>query len=120
MKRRRLTTLVLVATAVASGGCSFLFVEPSVRKPLSPETCTEVPIAPVVDAVLTGVSAAAAVSYAGSAEDAARGFGADKENAVATAVMSGLLFGASAVTGFYRVNDCREAKSPPGVTTARR
>lgn len=107
--------MALVAMTSTSG-CSFLFVEPSVRQPiLSPATCTDHVIWPVMDVALAAVATGAMVSFANREDDGTRGFADARENQIVGAGVTGLFFVGSAVTGFHRVRDCRVAKQPPSV-----
>lgn len=100
----------LVLAATLSGGCSFFYVRPSANHPLETSTCTDRPVWPVVDTLAAGAAAAAAF-YAGSRSDQNQPRDAvPKEDAVIGYAVIGGFFAGSALVGYSRVDDCRQAK----------
>ena len=107
----RLTaSLVLFASflAAGSGACSYAFVDgpPEKHRQLPYFTCTTSKAWPVVDTVLAGVYAVdtAAFLSAGSSSTAR-----ERETVAITAAGLAVLFAASAVSGYGKASDCREA-----------
>ena len=101
-----LSVRVLAGTlAVAmSGGCSFVFVQspPNNHKDLTHFNCTDSSVAPILDATFGGL---AFVGMVGDAADNGLADGA----AEGLVLVGGIL--ASAVYGFVKVRECKEAET---------
>jgi hypothetical protein len=109
---RRLLAVVLL---VATGGCSFLFVEgpPREHRQMAYFDCTESRLVPILETILVAaeglyLSAALRASDAEWEED---NDGLDRDDAIALSVVRGSVFATSAVFGYVRSSDCREAKA---------
>ena len=108
MKRPALPLALLVAIVGAGSGCSWVFVQP-LRDRYEYErgdfpVCTSSQLAPIVDTLFTLTNVGSAIYVAGE----------DNVTNKGTAVTAGLLVGAvwlsSAIYGYSKTSDCREAK----------
>jgi hypothetical protein len=105
--KARPSQLALLTLALATGGCSFVFVDgpPAAHKKLPYFECTSGRGWPSVDLALGaiyGIAGAAAI---------ADGDGYNSSESAITAVAAGALFAASAVYGYSKTETCREAKA---------
>jgi hypothetical protein len=99
---------VPVTLALATTACSFLAVHgPGDPKPTEPIECTTSRAWPIADVVWAGVFVAAGVGALIEGRSQKRS-GHNAEAAI-TMVPAGLLFVVSAMLGFDRVGDCRDA-----------
>ena len=92
---------------VALTGCSFALVKgpsPYPPPPPHPIRCTTVPVAPVIDTVISAVALGGVIYFAQSDIDNAS-IGAAFEAMIAAG------FGISAYTGWKRVSRCRAVKA---------
>jgi hypothetical protein len=100
--------LVTVALVLGLGGCSFAFVHgpPAGHQQMRFFDCSTSNVLPFVDTLL----AAGAV---GETLDATTGSGAfnTSKAAIATFAVEAAVFGASAVYGFKKTSDCRDAQT---------
>lgn len=114
MARSHLRVALLTVLLLPITGCSFILVDgpPDVSdySQLDYFGCTEGNGWPIVDGVFTGLYAVQAATLMG-----VEGGGG---LAAASLVWAGV-FGASAVTGFGRVNECKAAKAEWGRATRR-
>lgn len=103
---RWIVLLVISVSALASGGCSFMFVDgpPKRHRQLPYFTCTTSRGWPVVDTVFAGLYGLSAISAFANADS-------DNDTTTVGAVTGGLaaLFIASAVSGYSDASQCREA-----------
>jgi hypothetical protein len=108
------TPKAVLVLALATTGCSFMFVRPSAVQPLEAASCSDSVEWPVVDALVAG-ALVSATAYAATHTDQGSLFGdgpaPDKENVVIGLGFPTAVFAASAVAGFSRVQTCREAKA---------
>ena len=104
---RRLPRLALTGlfAAASASGCSFLFASapPDNHEKLYEFDCTTGNVLPVVDSVIATVYG---IGTAGMLADKS-----DPPSTVATMAVAVAAFGASAVLGFRRTSDCREARA---------
>jgi hypothetical protein len=104
-----LLVTLCVASGLAGGGCSFIFVDgpPTQHKKMPYFDCTSSNVLPVIDTVLAGVyGIGAAGEIASSAQS---NTSSSTEPLIALGVAT--VFAASAVTGYSKTSSCREAKS---------
>jgi hypothetical protein len=109
---------LIAALALLASGCSFVFMEP-LRKPYSPSTsdprCTSTAGAPTLDILIVAANIGGilwALNHRAEAERNGLGSDAldDATNMyVAGAAAGGALYAASALTGFSKAGQCREA-----------
>lgn len=103
--------LVLCALflAAGSGACSYMFVDgpPAKHRQLPYFQCTTSRAWPVVDTVLGGAYAIETVAFLG-AGSSSMNTGATKPLAITAGALA-LLFGVSAVSGYGKASECREA-----------
>jgi hypothetical protein len=116
MKRLALLLGLPLLTTGSFGGCSWIFVQPRPDRyePGDVVDCTTNAVAPVIDTLLTLTNVGAAIYVAGE----------DNVTNKGTAVTAGLLVGAlwfsSAVYGYSKTSDCRDAKDEAADRPTRR
>lgn len=99
--------LALCALVVSTGGCSYVFVDgpPKNHAQLPYFECSSSKAWPVLDVVL-----AASLGVGASAAFADRGSSSSDTSEAVIAAAEAALFAVSALTGYQRVGECREAK----------
>jgi hypothetical protein len=97
----------LVPLLCAASGCSFAFVHgpPANHRQLPFFDCTTSNILPALDGLLGLVLVGETVDGTDS------GLSASTKTAIGVAVAEAVLFGASAVYGFKKTSDCRDAQN---------
>jgi hypothetical protein len=106
---------ILLLGLLPSSGCSFVLVDgpPPASASAMQVECTTSRVAPIVDTIVA-IAQVYTIGFAATASDAeyeSRGVKISRGwDVVAGAAVLGL-FGASAVVGYGRVNDCRRAKA---------
>ena len=99
--------LALCALVVSAGGCSYVFVDgpPKNHAQLPYFECSSSKAWPVLDVVL-----AASLGVGASAAFVDRGSSSGDSSEAVIAAAEAALFAISALTGYQRVGECREAK----------
>lgn len=110
--RSRLAACALVALLpLASAGCSVFLVHgpPAAHERLSAFSCTRANVLPVLDAAAAGVALMAGVPLISTGAGDTGGWTTGYAIVGAAFAFDGLVFGASAVSGFGKTSRCREA-----------
>jgi hypothetical protein len=112
--RRPKRTATLIAPAlslVLASGCSFVFVDgpPQYHGQLPYLECTPKYTAPVLDTVWAGLSVAVAMIVLADGDES--GSKDDAQAAAITQLLSAALYGTSALYGYNKVGQCREART---------
>jgi hypothetical protein len=104
--RLRLRLLAGAIGVLTLSGCSFAFVHgpPANHRRMSFFDCTSGNVLPVVDALVTAASVAATAG-------AASGDASTRKADMIGYAVDAALFGASAIYGFSKTSDCREAQA---------
>jgi len=114
MRRNVRMRALVAACALATQGCSFVFVRPPPDSPVAggPPRCTESRAAPIADTVLAGAALALFAPSLGAALSCSPNCA---ENAgPALSILSGavlLATAGSAIYGFHETNRCAEARA---------
>jgi hypothetical protein len=108
----------IAAALVVTCGCSFVLVkgpEPE-RPPGAPVTCTELPVAPVIDSGLAVLGVVGAVYAHRRLDEPAGGEFPNNDFLRMQRIFAGIgavLFAASATYGFLKTTQCRRARAAP-------
>jgi hypothetical protein len=104
MKGLGLLLAFMLPTTASSSGCSWLFVEPVSQRHVAGDyaNCTGNPAAPIVDTVLAVGEAAGAIVLYGRHNAGTTGA------AIGAGVVTGLFF-SSAIYGYSKTSECRDA-----------
>jgi hypothetical protein len=107
---RRVASALLLSTVLS--GCSFLFVDgpPSSHKQLPYFECTSGKGWPTVDLVWGGLSGAEALGVLSATSNSSSSASSAGKTTAAILAGEAVLFIASAVYGYEKASDCREAK----------
>lgn len=97
----------LVALAVTSSGCSFIFV----KAPPPFATCTGSPLAPVVDTLAAGLEAVRTVIALGATDDSYKGAPISRGADIGIGAGLAALFVSSAAYGYVVTKKCNDARA---------